>query len=53
MKKYHLFFCTLIFITSCIFTWEAESHLGQELGYIAVVISMAVFSKNIISKLEA
>ena len=52
MKKHHLFFCTLIFITCGVFTWKAESHIGQELGYIAVVISMVFFSKNIISKLD-
>ncbi|MBC7886359.1 MAG: hypothetical protein H7Z13_00610 [Ferruginibacter sp.] len=53
MKTPVLFCILLFFITACVFTWKAESTLGQEFGYIAVIISMAVFSKNIIEKLNA
>ncbi|MEP7143581.1 MAG: hypothetical protein ABI707_11955 [Ferruginibacter sp.] len=51
MKTHHLFCCLLTLITCCIFTWIAESALGIVLGCIAIIISMAVFSKNIMGKL--
>jgi hypothetical protein len=51
MKTHQLFCCLLVFITCCVFAWKAETTLGEVAGYIAVIISMAVFSKNIIGKL--
>ena len=52
MKSPQLFCFVMTFITCCVFTWKAETSLGEMTGYIALVISMAVFSKSIISKLE-
>jgi hypothetical protein len=50
MKKNSLFYCLLIFITCCVFTWKAQSTFGAVLGYIAIMISIVVIGKFIIEK---
>ena len=52
MKTHHLFCWGLLVITGCVFTLKAETTLGQLLGYIAVIISMGIFSKNMIGKMS-
>ncbi|MEO6721456.1 MAG: hypothetical protein ABIN67_13900 [Ferruginibacter sp.] len=51
MKSPNIFFCVMIFVTCCVFTWTAEKPLNQLLGYICIISSMAVFGKIIINKL--
>ncbi|MEP7110248.1 MAG: hypothetical protein ABI760_19790 [Ferruginibacter sp.] len=53
MKTHHLFFCVMLFITCCVFTWKAESTSGQLLGFIALVVSILSIGKIIVSKLNA
>ncbi len=50
MKTHQLFCCLLTLITCCVFTCTAQTTTGIAMGYITVVISMAIFSKNILSK---
>lgn len=45
-------FCYLLFhITCCVFAFKAESTAGLILGHLAVIVSMAILVKNILSRI--
>ncbi len=52
MKTHTLFCLVLTAITCFVFTWKAESALGQLLGLIALVTSLVVVGDNIVRRLN-